>query len=53
MNQNMSFRTNIKKMVSYYKPYKGTFFLDLFFAFLASIISLVIPLVVRYITTNV
>ncbi|MBQ2054385.1 MAG: ABC transporter ATP-binding protein [Eubacterium sp.] len=49
----MSFRTNIKKMVSYYKPYKGTFFLDLFFAFLASIISLVIPLVVRYITTNV
>jgi len=53
MNQNMSFRTNIKKMVSYYKSYKGTFFLDLFFAFLASIISLVIPLVVRYITTNV
>lgn len=53
MNQNMNFRTNIKKMVSYYKPYKGTFFLDLFFAFLASIISLVIPLVVRYITTNV
>ncbi len=53
MNQNMSFRTNIKKMVSYYKPYKGTFFLDLFFAFLASIISLVVPLVVRYITTNV
>lgn len=53
MSQNMSFRTNIKKMVSYYKPYKGTFFLDLFFAFLASIISLVIPLVVRYITTNV
>ncbi len=53
MNQNMSFRTNIKKMVSYYKPYKGTFFLDLFFAFIASIISLVIPLVVRYITTNV
>ena len=53
MNQNMSFRTNIKKMGSYYKPYKGTFFLDLFFAFLASIISLVIPLVVRYITTNV
>lgn len=53
MNQNMSFRTNIKKMVSYYKPYKGTFFLDLFFAFIASIISLVNPLVVRYITTNV
>lgn len=53
MNQKLSFKANIKKMVSYYKPYKGTFFLDLFFAFLASIISLVIPLVVRYITTNV
>ena len=31
----------------------GTFWLDMFFAFLASLISLVIPLVVRYITTNV
>ena len=46
-------RANLKKMASYYKPYMGTFFLDMFFAFLASLISLVIPLVVRYITTNV
>ena len=46
-------KTNLKKMISYYRPYKGTLFLDLFFAFLASIISLVIPLVVRYITSNV
>ena len=46
-------RANLKKMVSYYRPYLGTFLLDLFFAFMASIISLVIPLVVRYITTNV
>ncbi|SEQ91237.1 ATP-binding cassette, subfamily B [Lachnospiraceae bacterium NE2001] len=46
-------KANLKKMVSYYRPYLGTFFLDLFFAFMASIISLVIPLVVRYITTNV
>ena len=46
-------KENLKKMVSYYRPYKGTFFLDMFFAFVASIISLVIPLVVRYITTNV
>ena len=46
-------KENLKKMVGYYKPYMGTFMLDMFFAFLASIISLVIPLVVRYITQNV
>ena len=46
-------KSNLKKMISYYKPYMGTFWLDMFFAFLASLISLVIPLVVRYITTNV
>lgn len=46
-------RDNLKKMASYYKPYIGTFLLDMFFAFLASLISLVIPLVVRYITSNI
>lgn len=46
-------KANLKKMASYYKPYMGTFWLDMFFAFLASLISLVIPLVVRYITTDV
>ena len=44
---------NLKKMISYYRPYMGVFMLDMFFAFLASIISLVIPLVVRYITSNI
>ncbi len=44
---------NLKKMAGYYRPYLGIFFLDLFFAILASFISLVIPLVVRYITTHV
>ena len=46
-------KANLKKMAGYYKPYMGTFLLDMFFAFLASVISLVIPLVVRYITTYV
>lgn len=46
-------KANLKKMAGYYKPYIGIFLLDMFFAFLASIISLVIPLVVRYITTSV
>ena len=44
---------NLKKLVSYYKPYIGTFLLDMFFAIVASAISLVIPLVVRYITSDV
>ena len=46
-------KANLKKMAGYYKPYMGTFLLDMFFAFVASMISLIIPLVVRYITTNV
>ena len=46
-------RRNLLKMISYYKPYIGTFMLDMFFAFLASAISLIIPLAVRYITVNV
>lgn len=44
---------NLKKLVSYYKPYLGTFILDMFFAIVASAISLAIPLVVRYITSDV
>ena len=44
---------NLKKLISYYKPFIGTFLLDMFFAIVASAISLVIPLVVRYITSDV
>ena len=44
---------NLKKLVSYYKPYMGTFLLDMFFAVVASAIALVVPLVVRYITSEV
>ena len=46
-------KAKLRKMAGYYKPYIGIFLLDMFFAFLASIISRVIPLVVRYITTGV
>lgn len=46
-------KENLKKMISYYKPYKGVFFADMFFAIMASAISLVIPLVVRYVTSTV
>ena len=42
-----------KKLIAYYKPYKGLFFADLFFAVLGAAITLVIPLIVRYITNQV
>jgi len=46
-------KSNLIKMAGYYKPYIRTFLLDMFFALIASLISLIIPLIVRYITTNV
>ena len=48
-----SMRDNLKRMISYYKPYLGTFFLDMLFAIVASGISLVIPLVVGDITNEI
>ncbi|MBH1939270.1 ABC transporter ATP-binding protein [Mobilitalea sibirica] len=42
-----------KKFLSYYKPYKGLFFADMFFALTAAAISLVYPMIVRYITNHV
>ena len=38
----------LKMLAGYYKPYKGLFFADLFFAFLGAAVTLVIPLMVRY-----
>lgn len=43
-------KKNIKKMISYYKPYAGLFWADMFFATLSAGIALTIPLVVRYVT---
>lgn len=43
---------NIKKMLSYYKPYKGIFWADMFFATLSAGIALLLPLVIRYVTTT-
>lgn len=42
-----------RKFFSYYKPYKKLFFADMFFAFLGAAISLIIPLIIRYITGTV
>ena len=43
---------NLKKMISYYKPYMGMFLADMFFAFLSAMIALSLPLVVRYVTST-
>lgn len=40
---------NLKKMISYYRPYLGIFSADMFFATLSAVIALVFPLVVRYV----
>ena len=41
------------KFFSYYKPYIGAFFWDMFFSMLGAAIMLAIPLIVRHITYNV
>ena len=46
-------KKNLKKLISYYKPYKFLFFSDLVFAMIGAGITLVLPLIVRYITNNV
>lgn len=45
--------STMKRLVGYYKPYKGLFFSDMFFAILGAAITLIIPLIVRYITSTV
>ena len=46
-------RENLKKMLSYYRPYRRVFAADMFFAILASVIALAIPLIARFITSNI
>jgi ATP-binding cassette subfamily B protein len=43
---------NLKKMISYYKPYRHIFWADMFFAVLSAAVALLIPLVVRYVTST-
>lgn len=44
--------TNIKKMLSYYKPYMKIFWADMFFAALSAAVALTLPLIVRYVTST-
>lgn len=43
----------IKKFISYYRPYKGMFFLDMFCAFVLSAIDLFFPRLVQYLLEEV
>lgn len=45
--------SKIRLLAGYYKPYKGLFFADLFFAILGAAVTLIIPLLVRYIMNNI
>lgn len=40
----------VRKIAAYYKPYQGLFFADLLFAIIGAGVTLIIPLIVRYIT---
>ena len=46
-------KEKLKKLFAYYKPYRFLFYSDMFFAILGAGITLVIPLIVRYITNQV
>lgn len=43
----------LKRLAGYYRPYRGLFFSDMFFAILGAGVTLAIPLIVRYITSSV
>ena len=46
-------KTRIRKFLSYYKPYQKLFWADMACAFIVSAISLIIPMITRYITNTV
>lgn len=46
-------KEKLKKLFAYYNPYKRLFYSDMFFAILGAGVTLVIPLIIRYITNTV
>ena len=49
----MNKKNTLKTLASYYKPYQLVFYADLFFAMLGAAVTLIIPLLVRYIMNHV
>lgn len=46
-------KEKLKKLFAYYHPYRRLFYSDLFFAILGAAVTLIIPLIIRYITNEV
>jgi len=46
-------KENLKKLIQYYKPYLSIFLIDMVLAIISALVTLTIPLVVRYITSKV
>ncbi|SHJ26486.1 ABC transporter ATP-binding protein [Hespellia stercorisuis] len=46
-------KEKLKKLIAYYNPYRFLFFSDMFFAIIGALVTLALPLIVRYITNNV
>ena len=46
-------KEKLKQLFAYYDPYKYLFYSDMFFALLGAAVTLVIPLIIRYITNKV
>lgn len=46
-------KEKLKKLFAYYKPYRPLFYSDMFFAILGAAVTLIIPLIIRYITNEV
>lgn len=53
MREEKQSQNKLKMLAAYYKPYVGLFMADLFFAMLGAAVSLVIPLLVRYIMSAI
>ena len=46
-------KNRLKGLIRFYKPYIGMFTADMIFAMIAAGVTLVIPLIVRHITSDV
>lgn len=46
-------KEKLRKLFAYYNPYRRLFYSDMFFAILGATVTLVIPLIIRYITNDV
>ncbi len=45
-------KKNLKKMIGYYSPYRRIFWADMFFAAVSAAVALIIPLIVRFVTSE-